>query len=557
METGAFLLLLGLVNCQPKAEATGKVSPGLETPKDVVVIGGGVAGMAAARVLSNSPDKFSVKVLEARKERYGGRVYTKRQYGVRGVEGDLGASFLNSGVPNNPLLELAKSLEIAVESTGSVQLHAPSLKKVYTAEETKHIFSELLTVAQKAVEKSYKKGIDRPLSDAIKEELPLFETDVDKTILAGLLSSHYVIADKNSSTFMFKPEKDFGWDKVVVDGFDQIIDGIVSGIGTEFPIDIELQAVVRQIAFDKKTKKYKIRTFDRQQHEADIVIVAVPLGILRKGEIVFGEPQKNSSNSVANMPQKWHDAIRNKLGLSYSNKLFVEFDEVFWPSDVGVFTRPAESEEEAGLLQTWFNLHRLVNKPILMGSIVGPIAETFESWSDDEVKVKVKAVLEKFFGPQVQDRTIKQLKRSAWQGDENTLGVNSLPTVGTTAEDLKILSEPRCPGLYFAGEYTITEHMNTVHGAYMSGIRAAEQVMSGYCIQQAEREKEEKRKQRKKKKSEKGKKEEESEDEEEEEDTDSEEEREEVKKPVKPKKSKERIILSEERRKKAQERDEL
>lgn len=44
------------------------------------------------------------------------------------------------------------------------------------------------------------------------------------------------------------------------------------------------------------------------------MIVAVPLGILQKGEIVFGEPQKNSSSSVANMPQKWHDTIRNKLG---------------------------------------------------------------------------------------------------------------------------------------------------------------------------------------------------------------------------------------------------
>lgn len=102
--------------------------------------------------------------------------------------------------------------------------------------------------------------------------------------------------------------------------------------------------------------------------------------------------------------------------------------------------------------------------------------------------------------------------------------------------------------------------MNTAHGAYMSGIRAAEQVMSGYCIQQAEKEKEEKRKKKmEKKKKDKGKKkEEESEDDDEEdEDTGSEEEEEEMEMPSKPKKSKERIILSEERRKKAQERDEL
>lgn len=100
--------------------------------------------------------------------------------------------------------------------------------------------------------------------------------------------------------------------------------------------------------------------------------------------------------------------------------------------------------------------------------------------------------------------------------------------------------------------------MNTAHGAYMSGIRAAEQVMSGYCIQQAEKEKEEKRKKRmEKKKKDKGKKKEEESEDDDEEDEDTDSEEEEMEMPSKPKKSKERIILSEERRKKAQERDEL
>lgn len=100
--------------------------------------------------------------------------------------------------------------------------------------------------------------------------------------------------------------------------------------------------------------------------------------------------------------------------------------------------------------------------------------------------------------------------------------------------------------------------MDTAHGAYMSGIRAAEQVMSGYCIQQAEKEKEEKRKKKmEKKKRDKGKKKEEESEDDDEEDEDTGSEEEEMEMPSKPKKSKERIILSEERRKKAQERDEL
>ena len=104
----------------------------------------------------------------------------------------------------------------------------------------------------------------------------------------------------------------------------------------EFPILIELEAIVRQITYDKKKKKYKVRTFDRQQYEADFVIVAVPLGVLQKGEIVFGEPQKNSSTSVANMPENWHNTIRNKIG----DILVEEFQHTYFFLCPLIFAQP-------------------------------------------------------------------------------------------------------------------------------------------------------------------------------------------------------------------------
>lgn len=72
--------------------------------------------------------------------------------------------------------------------------------------------------------------------------------------------------------------------------------------------------------------------------------------------------------------------------MSFSDKLVVEFDEIFWPTDVGVFIMATDKKEEAGFLQTWFNLHRLTNKPMLAGNIVGSVAESFENLTDDEVK---------------------------------------------------------------------------------------------------------------------------------------------------------------------------
>lgn len=80
-----YMFFLGFVNLSKTSVIfVVKVSFGLEIFKDVVVVGGGLVGMVVVRKFSNLSDKFFVKVLEVRKERYGGRVYTKREYGVRG-----------------------------------------------------------------------------------------------------------------------------------------------------------------------------------------------------------------------------------------------------------------------------------------------------------------------------------------------------------------------------------------------------------------------------------------------------------------------------------------
>ncbi len=47
---------------------------------------------------------------------------------------------------------------------------------------------------------------------------------------------------------------------------------------------------------------------------------------------------------------------------------------------------------------------------------------------------------------------------------------------GQTGNEWHILAEPVGRMLHFAGEHTHTEYMSTVHGAYLSGIRAANDI---------------------------------------------------------------------------------
>ena len=70
---------------------------------------------------------------------------------------------------------------------------------------------------------------------------------------------------------------------------------LLSGIGFgEKPLELEMNKVVRQIMIvsDRVSgqKKIQIRTSDRNQRRADAVIVAVPLGVLQSGDIIFEPP---------------------------------------------------------------------------------------------------------------------------------------------------------------------------------------------------------------------------------------------------------------------------
>jgi monoamine oxidase len=77
---------------------------------EVIVVGAGIAGLAAARDLSI--DGYDVLVLEAR-NRIGGRIWTSRDLGV---PADLGASWIH-GFEDNPISRLAKRHGIEILRT--------------------------------------------------------------------------------------------------------------------------------------------------------------------------------------------------------------------------------------------------------------------------------------------------------------------------------------------------------------------------------------------------------------------------------------------------------
>lgn len=467
-----FMTLLFLVlevNCNDKPSGR----------KDVIVVGGGLAGMAAARRLLQEGN-INVKVLEARRDRYGGRIWTRRDAAdhVRGVDVEIGAGLLNTRAKDNRLIQLAEAFELQMESSGSIHVHfvdPDGGKKVYYGDNATDLYTTAFKIVAKALNNVKNINIDRPVRDVLLEAVDSAYTSENKltheqSAIGQIVGSFPAAILHNFSSLYYRVENDFGWDRIVVDGTSALIDRIVAGSGTEAPIKLELDNIVRNIKVDPERNKVLIRTVDRKQFIADSVVIALPIGVLKDTSVIF-EPL---------LPAVWRKAVED-LGIGYSSKVVVGFDEAFWPKNVGTFNVFSEHATD-GCLQTWTNAYRLSGNPYLIGNIFGQEAKLWET-KPEKLKELVNLVLGDLFGiEKVNAHIMTTFLHSNWSTDEFVLGSVSYPRVGNIPSLWQTLQKPVCPYMYFAGAYTETiSHVDSLHGAYNSGVRAAEQIIKGVC----------------------------------------------------------------------------
>ena len=90
------------------------------------------------------------------------------------------------------------------------------------------------------------------------------------------------------------------------------------------------------------------------------------------------------------------------------------------------------------------------------------------------ISKEILDLLSIMFGTSVTEPLATKITR--WGSDEFSCGSYSVVRPGATAREFDALAEP-VGRLYFAGEATIRKHQGTVHGAYLSGVHAANQIM--------------------------------------------------------------------------------
>ena len=113
------------------------------------------------------------------------------------------------------------------------------------------------------------------------------------------------------------------------------------------------------------------------------MIVTVPLGVLKAQTISFDPP----------LPADHLGAI-DRLGMGLLNKVYLQFDEVFWNPELEVFGYIAP---ELGHFAEWYNMAFYTGKPILLGFNAASAADEIELLSDDEIVAEAMTALRNMF----------------------------------------------------------------------------------------------------------------------------------------------------------------
>ena len=114
------------------------------------------------------------------------------------------------------------------------------------------------------------------------------------------------------------------------------------------------------------------------------------------------------------------------------------------------------------------------SQPLMIGIVSGELSQTLERESEDALANMVIAQFESVFGSEAAG-TITTPQATTWGVDPYFGGAwaNPLPGALTARADLK---EPVDDHLNFAGEATSQNAAGTAHGAYQSGVDAADRV---------------------------------------------------------------------------------
>lgn len=331
---------------------------------NVLVIGAGLAGLAAARQLMAFG--FKVTVLEGRR-RAGGRVYTKKLEGNNRIAAvDLGGSVL-TGTLGNPLGILARQLSFALHKVRDkcplygVDGNPVNLDLDKRVEDS---FNALLDECSKKRASMGDVTQDMSLGVALetyrkpfnKEEMNLFNWHI-----ANLEYANASLVSTLSLAFWDQDDPyDMGGDHCFLPGGNG---RLVEALAENVPIQYEKTVQAIRYGGDG----VQVTVSGGQTYKGDMVLCTVPLGVLKKRSIDF----------IPELPQRKLDAIK-RLGFGLLNKVALLFPHAFWGTDLDTFGHLSDHPSHRGEFFLFYSYTTVAGGPLLIALVAGEAAYRFE-----------------------------------------------------------------------------------------------------------------------------------------------------------------------------------
>jgi monoamine oxidase len=417
----------------------------VESEADVVVIGAGIAGLAAARGIADAG--LRVVLLEAA-ERVGGRIHT-----VRSVGGDLpvelGAEFVHGRPPELLSLIDQAGLTLFERDGDFYSFENEGLRRSDWEESAFDVLDELPEEG------------DRPFAAFLAEQ-SLTSKDATRAFdyVEGFNAADAKVIGTAALRKQQEAEGAIEGDRVfrIREGYDRLplflLDRFLEAGGR-----IHLNTAATTIEW--KRGEVRILTSNRELTEirASRAVITLPLGVLKAGPM-----------AISPMPEVTVQAI-DALAMGTATRITLVFRERFWTTQaerMSFLFAPSQP------LPVWWSAVP-DSSATLTGWIGGPRANAAPV--GDELREAAMATLATVFGRDDLDSLLLGWHTHDWQRDPLSLGAYSYAPAGAINAS-GTLAKPVENTLYFAGEHTdTTGHWGTVHGALRSGLR----VISAIC----------------------------------------------------------------------------
>jgi monoamine oxidase len=395
---------------------------------DIVIVGAGAAGIAAARWLQEQGQR--PLVLEAR-DRVGGRAWTDSSLGV---PVDMGCAWLHSA-DQNPWTAYA------LEHHFEIIERRPDWGRRVGREEPGATYQAEFAAAYESIETRIAEAAARGLDIAVSELVPdgRFKLRFDAIMGWWMGANSAQVSCLDMARYA---DSDINW--AVRAGLGAVIAHSAGAL------DVRFNTAVREI--DSSGPRVKVVS-DAGVVEAKAVIVTVPTNLLAAHHIRFS-PE---------LPAAFNDAFAG-LPQGANNKVFFRMVPGAVPYEGTVHFIGSDTTIRTATYAT-----RPSGQEALLAYFGGDLARELEQRG--ELAAFAREELTGIFGADFGAGIVGSVS-SAWSTDPWSLGSYSIALPGK-AHLRQQLSEPVQERIFFAGEACSIEYFGTIHGAWHSAVNAA------------------------------------------------------------------------------------